>query len=184
MPADAPAAQPSPLRLHLGGWQRKEGWTIVDVEQRPEVDVVGSCTDLSRFGDASADEVYASHVYEHLDYNDELTAALTEARRVLRPGGLLKIGVPDLEVLGRLIAAPGLTLQERFEVQRMIYGGQKTPFDYHKSGYTFDLLRALLEDCGFAQVKRVKSFGLFSDTTEQKFKGMPISLNVVATRPG
>ena len=64
-----------PLKLHLGGWDVKEGWTIVNVEDRPGVDVRGNVTDLSMFADQSVDEVYASHVYEHLSYMGELTQA-------------------------------------------------------------------------------------------------------------
>src|SRR5271154_940800 len=44
----------------------------------------------------SADVVYASHVFEHL--NDPTAALLlSEAKRVLRPHGVLRLVVPDLE---------------------------------------------------------------------------------------
>ena len=42
------------LQLHLGGWEVKEGWLIVNVEDRPGVDVRSSVTDLSMFPDGSA----------------------------------------------------------------------------------------------------------------------------------
>lgn len=35
---------------------------------------------------------------------------------------------------------------------------------------------------GFKSVTRVKSFGLFNDTSDYSFAGVPISLNVVATK--
>lgn len=47
------------LQLHLGGWEVKEGWIIVNVEDRPGVDVRSSVTDLSMFPDGSAVEIYA-----------------------------------------------------------------------------------------------------------------------------
>ena len=72
-----PASDPSSrfanakrLQLHLGGWEVKEGWLIVNVEEREGVDVRSSVTDLSMFPDGSAVEIYASHVYEHLGYQD------------------------------------------------------------------------------------------------------------------
>lgn len=46
--------------------------------------------------DASADAVYHSHLLEHLD-RDRVPAFLADVRRVLRPGGIQRIVVPDLE---------------------------------------------------------------------------------------
>lgn len=45
--------------------------------------------------DRSVDVVYTSHMVEHLD-REEAAQFLREARRVLRPGGILRIAVPDL----------------------------------------------------------------------------------------
>jgi SAM-dependent methyltransferase len=49
---------------------------------------------------ASACAVYASHLLEHL-YPDEAARLLHEALRVLAPGGIVRIMVPDLELLAR-----------------------------------------------------------------------------------
>lgn len=53
------------------------------------------------FRDASVDVVYSSHMVEHLDPG-EVEAFLAECRRVMKPGGWLRVVVPDLE---RLIQA-------------------------------------------------------------------------------
>jgi SAM-dependent methyltransferase len=50
--------------------------------------------------DGSADGVYASHVVEHLSYEDFWTA-LGNTFRLLKPGGLFRLVVPDLEVRAR-----------------------------------------------------------------------------------
>lgn len=50
--------------------------------------------------DASADAAYHSHVLEHFD-PPVADAFLGEIRRVLRPGGVLRVVVPDLEALCR-----------------------------------------------------------------------------------
>lgn len=55
--------------------------------------------DLSRgipFPDASVDAVYHSHVLEHLD-REIAGRFLSECARVLRPGGIIRIVVPDFE---------------------------------------------------------------------------------------
>ena len=166
------------LRIHLGGHQAKEGWTLLNAQAGPGVDVVGNCTDLSMFKDGSATEIYASHIYEHLGYQQELLQALKEANRVLVRGGVLRIAVLDLEVLCQLLLDKRLPLQARWEVQRMIYGGQIDQWDFHKCGFSFDLLVGALEPCGFREIRRVSSFGIFQDTSDLRFLGTPISLNV------
>ncbi len=75
-----PAPTPrEPLRLHIGGEAVKPGWKIVNIKQLPGVDFIGSATDLSAFADGTVDEVYGSHIYEHLSYSEEILKALTEA---------------------------------------------------------------------------------------------------------
>jgi SAM-dependent methyltransferase len=46
--------------------------------------------------DNSVDGLYASHVLEHLSLED-MRIALAESRRVLRPGGVFRLVVPDLK---------------------------------------------------------------------------------------
>ena len=64
-----------PLRLHIGGEEPKAGWTILNVQEGPYVDALGDCRDLSGYSDGSVAEIYASHVFEHLGYLDELPQA-------------------------------------------------------------------------------------------------------------
>lgn len=55
--------------------------------------------DLARgipFPDASVDAVYHSHVLEHLD-RDVARGFIQECARVLRPGGVIRIVIPDFE---------------------------------------------------------------------------------------
>jgi SAM-dependent methyltransferase len=50
------------------------------------------------FGNDSFSAIYASHVVEHL-YRVEAEALLAECKRVLKPGGILRLVVPDLQFL-------------------------------------------------------------------------------------
>ncbi len=83
----AQAAVAEPLRLHIGGHQAKPGWKIFNIRSGKNVDIDGNCTDLSQFATGAAEAVYASHVIEHLGHRQELPAALSEMRRVLRRPG-------------------------------------------------------------------------------------------------
>jgi len=55
------------------------------------------------FPDDSFDSVYSAHTIEHLDERS-LMSLMREARRVLRPGGRLRIETPDAE---RVVSAYG-----------------------------------------------------------------------------
>lgn len=59
--------------------------------------VVGDCTDLRRFDDASFDVVFASNLLEHLE-RDASDKLLAESRRVLAPGGRLILMQPNFRL--------------------------------------------------------------------------------------
>lgn len=93
---------PKKSYLNLGcGGRFHPGWINMDVSPSdPRVIPV----DLSRgipLPDASCALVYHAAVLEHFRPADAL-ALLRDCRRVLAPGGIIRIGVPDLEVLCRL----------------------------------------------------------------------------------
>jgi len=96
------------IKLHVDGWERKDGWSILNIQERPGVDYVGTCVDLSFLGDGSCAEVYASHVLEHLSYQEEQQLALQEIYRVLAPGGRLRVSVPNLRTLCTAFLDPQL----------------------------------------------------------------------------
>jgi len=172
----------SPLRLHLGGTTPRGGWKILNIQAGPGVDFVGSVVDLSRFGDGSIAEVYASHVYEHLSYKNEVARAFKEVHRVLARGGVFRIGVPDLEIICRMFLDPKYDARAHYHFMRIIYGGQMDGFDFHKAGFTIGILGAYLRGAGFSSFERVDRFAMFEDCTEVTLDGIPISLNVRAVK--
>lgn len=168
------------LRLHVGGWQMMPGWKILNIQAGPGVDYVGDCTDLSQFADGSVEEIYASHVLEHLGYVEKLPRALAEFRRALKAGGVARISVPDFEILCRMFVDPRYSAEQRMHIMRMAFGGQVDADDFHHVGLSFEILSDFLRSAGFSRVERVADFGLFEDTSLFKFAGVPISLNVIA----
>jgi predicted SAM-dependent methyltransferase len=170
------------MKLHIGGTIPHPDWKILDIEVRPEVDYVGDAKDLSQFEDESIDAIYASHVLEHFYYklDNELFLTLSEWHRVLKPDGQLMISVPDLFVLCSLYAIRTLTLDVRFYLMRVIFGGQTNQFDVHKVGFDEDILAVYLREIGFETYERVEEFGLFDDSSSIRVMGNLISLNIIA----
>src|SRR3954466_5103292 len=76
-------------------------WTNIDmVSTGPGV----IAHDLSRklpLDDATCDLVYHSHVLEHIR-RSQVPFFLQECRRILNPGGIIRVVVPDLEAICRL----------------------------------------------------------------------------------
>jgi predicted SAM-dependent methyltransferase len=169
------------MKLHIGGVERKEGWHVLNARPAETVDFVGDIRDLSRFADGSIEAVYASHVLEHTGLRD-LEPTLAGIHRVLCDGGTFYVSVPDLDILCRHFLSPELTPQQKFQVMRMMFGGQTHEHDFHHVGFNRVFLQSFLARAGFRRVERVASFGLFADTSEFRPFGTPISLNMVAVK--
>jgi predicted SAM-dependent methyltransferase len=88
--------------INLGCGRRfHPDWVNADIA--PQDPSVMQC-DLSRrlpFSDNDFDVVYHSNVLEHIRRNDAPTF-IRECFRVLKPGGILRVAVPDLERICRL----------------------------------------------------------------------------------
>src|SRR5687767_2373200 len=91
----APQPQVAATRLNWGcGPCATEGWINCDAKDGPGVDLCCDIRDGLPLDDDSVDCVAAIHVLQDLPYAD-VAAALRELRRVLRPGGVLRLGLPD-----------------------------------------------------------------------------------------
>ena len=67
-------------------------------------------------------------------------------------------------------------------MMRMMFGGQIDKYDFHYFGWNQEIMVYFLNLAGFKKLKKVESFNLFKDTSDYKPFGIPISLNVIATK--
>jgi SAM-dependent methyltransferase len=119
------AVEPSAI---LAGQLRAEGFDVVE-QFVPPIPAA----------DGQHDVVYADQVLEHMPGIDAARSMIAEARRVLKPGGVLFVVVPDY-------------LKER---------GFFWDIDYtHNFVTTERRVRQLLHDGGFDLVRTVRSIGL------------------------
>ena len=136
-----------PLKLNLGcGEDYREGYINVDIRNLPRLDIKWRSDDLREYvKDQAAEEVLALDVLEYFPVR-EVAGALDEWVRMLAPGGVLQIKVPDLDVLAKTLHDyPDNSVEARHMVDR-IYGGQDYPQNFHKSGFNLALLEQLLEE--------------------------------------
>ena len=70
------------------------------------------------FPDQSAIYIYSSHTFEHFTWAESVVVA-KECFRVLRPGGVVRIVVPDLELIVRRYLAEGDALAAQRLLQRL-----------------------------------------------------------------
>jgi SAM-dependent methyltransferase len=122
------------------------------------------------FPEETFDAVYASHLLEHL-YRSETDAFLSQVRRVLRPGGILRLVTPDLAAIAkeylRLSGTAPDSAASRMNELLACHPPLRLPpasayalyqhfFDYHRHFRLFDEagLRALLAQNGFSSIRR------------------------------
>jgi predicted SAM-dependent methyltransferase/GT2 family glycosyltransferase len=87
---------PTGVALHLGcGPNLLDGWINVDLEEKYSPDLVHDLSQGLPFDDGSVDVIHSEHFFEHLALHDGLKL-MAECRRVLRPGGRVRIAMPDL----------------------------------------------------------------------------------------
>ena len=124
--------------------------TYLDIEPRNQPDICASMTDMGEIGPFNV--VYCCHALEHL-YPHEVNKALTEFRRVLKPGGAAVIVVPDLEdvrpdntVLEYPDSGPITGLHLFYGDHREI---EQFPFMAHHCGFIAETLKFALDQAGF-----------------------------------
>lgn len=167
-------------RLNLAcGPNRKEGWINIDLTDG--VDLQLDLREILPFRDDSVEVIYSEHFFEHLNYpsfadsnafggvelsgyRSEVLFFLRESYRVLVPGGLFSVGVPDAEQ--GLIAYANRD-EQAFEVARRMHwhpawcDTHMHQINYlfrqgheHKYAYDGETLARILERAGFVEVNR------------------------------
>jgi SAM-dependent methyltransferase len=155
------------LKLHIGcGKGHLPGWINMDVYPAPlALTVLRGLP----FAAGAATHVFVSHLLEHLYYPRDVQTFLAELHRVLAPGGVVRVVVPDIE---QCIAAYTSRDPEFFASRRetwpwwpenptrledfLAYAGVGPEpaylFESHKYGYDLETLQRVLEAAGFTDV--------------------------------
>ncbi len=122
-------ASSTPLNVVIGGGETSyEGWIFTD---RDSLDITSPSEWSKLFTPGSIDRLLCEHVLEHLS-EQQGADALAECYRYLKPGGLMRLAVPD-----------GYRRDPAYVAEA------SPPNDGHKVFYNVDTLTPLMERVGF-----------------------------------
>ena len=155
-----------PECFRTGDWQE----ITLDIDPSTKPTIVGDIADMHQIKDGSVDAVWSSHNLEHLEAY-AVPKALKEIHRVLKPGGMFLVTLPDLEQIAALIidgrlndtvyesvSGPITPLDMLFGFQKSMAAGNA--FMAHRSGFTAATLQQHLSDAGFKEI-RIRRGGCF-----------------------
>ena len=166
VPGAEPKAEPNPapLKLNLGaGGTEIPGFINLDRKTGQEIYPL-------QYPDNSVDEIRASHVLEHFSHTQAL-AVLKDWVAKLRPGGMMKIAVPDFMWICEQYLAGGA-----IPLQGYLMGGQVDDNDYHKCIFDRLSLHKAMADAGLERIRGWK--GEIQDCAS-----LPVSLNLCGYKP-
>jgi predicted SAM-dependent methyltransferase len=152
---DAIKAQGGPLRLHLGcGGEPKADWVNIDFVGDP-VQVAWNLAKGVPFEDSSVDAIFHEHLLEHIPLRSG-AILMDESFRVLKPGGILRIGVPDAGGLLESYNGDGTYIEQihpdrptrLLAVQELFY------WHRHTSMFDEETLSLMFRAAGFDEPKR------------------------------
>ena len=174
------------ILIHLGcGEINSPEFINVDARPAAHIHYVCDVNDLSIFPDNYADMVYACHILEHIRHNN-LKKILWEWRRVVKPGGILRLSVPDYEKIHDIYEAS----RDINVIQPILMGGQDYAENIHYSVFNLKYLSCLLTEVGFRSVREWDpeqvDYHNFEDwaskTIEWGGKKCRVSLNIEAIK--
>lgn len=177
------------IKLHLGaGGTTLPDYLNVDSLFLRNTELVSKIEHLNFFvRKESVSAIYASHVLEHFSH-EEVKKILQILYNLLTVGGQLRLSVPDIDKIAKIYNKNLEHFQRRGNSpwNGLIYGGQCTKYDFHKTGFNFNWLSFLLGEAGF---KHIQEYDAREFTRENNIKdssladqpfGEMISLNIVA----
>jgi predicted SAM-dependent methyltransferase len=137
-----------PKVCELGGGENPELHPNVDYRAMPSVDIVANLEEPLPLLSNDYDYVLSKFVIEHMSWR-KVNGFIKEIHRILRVGGRVVIITANLKEQARLIATK--EVWDGTE-SALVFGGQEYEGNYHKCGFSSELLVKLFREVGFSSV--------------------------------
>lgn len=143
------------MKLNIGcGGRKIPGFTGVDAVERPAAEIIARA-DKIPLRDGSVDEIMAIHLFEHF-YRWECDDVINEWKRLLKPGGVLSLELPNVRKCCENILSGRMEGGKHPDQLSYwgLYGDPRAsdPFMNHRWGWTPDAMKAFLKEHGFIKV--------------------------------
>jgi predicted SAM-dependent methyltransferase len=139
------------MKVELASGERpREGYLHCDMRRLESTDLACRVESLP-FAGGSVEDLLASHIIEHFPYA-RVGEVLAEWRRVLSPGGTLRIITPNLGYIAHGYVEGWL---EHAEARNRLYGGQDYEGNYHFNMFDSPSLALALREAGFRNIHDV-----------------------------
>ncbi len=169
-----------PIKLELGSWKRvgMEDWTASDINGNGDLQL--DLTQPIPFPDAAVEKIYSSHLIEHFSYPSPMLDFLRECNRILKPGGIFSVAVPNARIFLEAYMDDsdfdrekycaydvGLTYKTRMDYVNFVahMGGE------HKHLFDEENLLLILEEAGFSHAK-LREFDPSTDREDRLHKSI------------
>ncbi len=158
--------------IHLGcGYINHPDFINVDLRPHLHVHHLSGVENLDFFEDNFADLIYISHCLEHISFLKTVTV-LKEWYRVLKPGGTLRISVPDFDVTVQMYLDNN---REMNLILSQLMGGQNYAHNYHYACFNFESLSEALKEAGFHTIQKWQ-YGSTEYTSLPDYSGSELTI--------
>lgn len=138
-------------------------WVNIDIQAKFQTDMVLDCLSIGKtFDENSIDFIWTCHMLEHLNYPGNAITFLQACYKVMKPGAIIRIAVPDLKRIAEMYVSNSPQLKNIYGECKAyyLYDNIGERFNYflkeweHKIVYDYEMLSTILKNMDFRNVEQ------------------------------
>ena len=130
------------------------GYVHIDIDDGEHIDYCHNIKSLPMFENNSVDIIYSCGSIIYFD-RQEINEVLSEWHRILKPGGKLRVSIPNFRKIIEIYYRSGMNIEAQ-GILGPLFGRWpiKNNIIYQKTTYDFDSLKSVLDKCGFRNMEK------------------------------